>query len=106
MSFEGSEIWICEDGHMFEFDVYCSPNQATWVCPNCGKKYANMQIIDETNGLPYHVDFKIEEIKPGKYQMSDTEPYYWTGKYPIHPDNGHEDYKKAYREVYGDLNDF
>jgi hypothetical protein len=50
MSFEGYERILCENGHLFEYNVYSSVNLDEWKCPYCHKKAAWSQIVDETNG--------------------------------------------------------
>lgn len=59
MSYEGYRVEVCEDGHARNFDCYEDKNEFCF----CGKKIAEIGYVDETNYLPYFVDFHLEVIK-------------------------------------------
>lgn len=61
MSYEGYEVLICEKGHIVHcpdtvFHPYLPLTQ-----PNCqcGASIAHTGEVDETNGLPYTLNFKL-----------------------------------------------
>lgn len=62
MSYEGYEIWLCENNHIITYDCYMTPNKDTWKCPICEGKHKKDVSVDETNGLPYYVNFKIIKL--------------------------------------------
>ncbi len=69
MSFEGYDRVLCENGHLFECDVYaiCETdlNDPNWKCPICGKPKAWSEVVDMTNGIKlgekYQTDLEISE---------------------------------------------
>ena len=84
MSFEGYELVICKNGHVtYAGSVFCS---------ECGEAWVDSALVDETNGLPYTLEFRLVELTPAvnetchccgfttnrapaTYRMEHCEPY-------------------------------
>lgn len=64
MSYEGFLVKVCENGHYDAIDAY---NDDRNVCPICGSPYVHRGSVDETNGLPYYVQFELRQKSPEKY---------------------------------------
>ena len=50
MSYEGYEVWLCENGHKATYDCYNHPVPETWTCEHCQAPVGYMMSIDTTNG--------------------------------------------------------
>lgn len=80
MSFEGYNQILCENGHLYEYNVYDADNPLTWDtwehgspdgpqgwrCPHCGAHMAWWCQVDETNGLGVY-DEHGKLVKPTMY---------------------------------------
>jgi hypothetical protein len=68
MSYEGYQVFMCPDGHYCAKDVW-DPDEPA-LCGDvvnlvpCGKPLSFVGGVDETNGLPYHMNFYLEEVTP------------------------------------------
>lgn len=66
MSYEGTEVYICTNGHIHLYDCYSCPEPTTWKCKYCSSGFYAKGQIDMTNGLPYYLRFKLIQKTPPK----------------------------------------
>jgi len=71
MSYEGFEVWICKNGHISIHDCYQSPDKGHWRCYHCNEPVSEFGCIDQTNGLPYRLSFKLIKLSGPKYKTCD-----------------------------------
>lgn len=63
MSYEGYTVIICENGHITTQDAYNDAFEVhIFKCPDCGAAEKMRAEVDETNGLPYYLNFKVYEV--------------------------------------------
>ena len=67
MSYEGYEVHFCTNGHITTIDVY---DDALKCCPECSSSIQHVGHVDETNGLPYLLNFKAKQLTPAKYLVA------------------------------------
>jgi hypothetical protein len=70
MSWEGFEVLVCEEGHMWKNPAYATEDSD--LCGICGKPAKDIGSVDETNGLPYYLTFKVICLDPAKYEHCPT----------------------------------
>lgn len=77
MSYEGHFYKICREGHVNSYGVY--GDHVDNVCPDCSRPWQTDQDggdlefhVDETNGIPYCVDFKFIQKSPRHNQAEPT----------------------------------
>ncbi len=76
MSYEGYQVFMCPDGHYCACDAH-DPERPT-LCEDvenlltCGKPLTFVGGVDETNGLPYYMNFYLEEISPTVFDTCKT----------------------------------
>lgn len=68
MSWEGYEVVICQNGHLTHEDGYFGATEE-WKCPICNAPKKDVGVVDETNGLPYYLNFKVKILTPGEYRV-------------------------------------
>lgn len=69
MSFEGYDIYLCENGHKHEYDVYDPQNNPKNKCQWCGAKLIFISCIDQTNdsGDEQRKQLDLKILKKAKY---------------------------------------
>lgn len=72
MSYEGYDVYICENGHYAVFDAYDDITLHETKCHTCGAKYVDVGHVDETNCLPYYLDFELHQFTPNVYEKCPT----------------------------------
>ena len=71
MSYEGYTVEVCEDGHLNKtWESVWEHGEGGIKC-KCGKKIVDFGSVDETNGLPYSLNFHLEVIEE---QVTETCP--------------------------------
>ncbi len=50
MSYEGYEVWLCQNGHKTTYDCYAHPLPGSWACEHCQAPVGFRMSIDTTNG--------------------------------------------------------
>jgi len=61
VSYEGYEVWLCQNGHEHVEDCYMTPDTKTWECPDCGAGLCWTESVDETNGPGIRLKLQVFE---------------------------------------------
>lgn len=61
MGYSGHIVKLCENGHMEIADTYASFEDP---CHTCGTEHVSEAHVNETNCLPYMLDFELHQVTP------------------------------------------
>jgi hypothetical protein len=68
MSYEGREIFLCENNHVDVINIEDDTTNAQTICSICGAKKKNVGSIDDTNGEAI-TDTYLRQISPAVTQV-------------------------------------
>lgn len=72
MSWEGYEVVVCVGGHLSNRNADFYGSEDYWKCPVCGLPADSVGTVDETNGLPYFLNFKVVRLTPEEGRICPT----------------------------------
>lgn len=69
MSWEGYEVVVCRDcGALGINHDGCLSMFVDDACSKCGSTNVDIGVVDETNGIPYYLSFRVKIVEDGKYE--------------------------------------